>query len=217
MLDYFGSTVPGCSGAPYMVGNTVLGMHLSGGIQNQGVSLDFVRVLVSSPESSEEFLRKQIKRGRKVKVARIPGQFADGRRVVFVGGKFHVMDGDLDIFDELDEDEMDDVLRMDLPAAKKRFGFARNVLDPNAAPFVPRNYESAIYPYQDEAPSGPQDHFRQMRRNPVPAKSSSVNVRGESPSPSVRPPSRRRRPSRKYRKSSEQEKTSNGPTPQPEQ
>lgn len=60
---YSGTTLNGYSGALYMKGKDVVGMHTSGGSQNCGYSASYLKVLVNTLnttkyEDSEDFLRK---------------------------------------------------------------------------------------------------------------------------------------------------------------
>nr|UGO57337.1 MAG: hypothetical protein 1 [Riboviria sp.] len=54
MLEYTGTTHPGYSGSPYMVGvNTVVAMHLSGGQRNVAVSADYVATWLERLENGD--------------------------------------------------------------------------------------------------------------------------------------------------------------------
>lgn len=68
---YNGTTLAGYSGAPYMSGNRVVGLHQLGGPVNSGFSASFVWLLVKEflkarDESSEDWLLGQYKAGREV-------------------------------------------------------------------------------------------------------------------------------------------------------
>lgn len=53
MFEFTGSTRPGFSGAVYVCGTRVVGMHLGGGVQNLGYSASYIHNLLFRPESSE--------------------------------------------------------------------------------------------------------------------------------------------------------------------
>lgn len=66
---YYGTTAAGYSGAPYMKGNQVVGIHCWGGRVNGGYSASFVKMLLNSLESrlyedSADFVRNVKKSGR---------------------------------------------------------------------------------------------------------------------------------------------------------
>lgn len=94
-ISYAGSTVGGFSGAAYMVGNLVAGMHYLGGRRNLGYSvrLAFVSLLSMEKmreESSEDFLTGQIKeRKKRVWVDETWGGLDEVR--IQLDGEYHIV------------------------------------------------------------------------------------------------------------------------------
>lgn len=118
-VEYTGSTLPGFSGAPYMNGQKVLGMHLGGGTTgNYGYSASYIDMCLkrmNRPESSElAFIRRVLKSTRK-------SDFEYERHLdetcVRVGGRYMVLDNAdfdqlvdeeefMDYFFDIEEDEV---------------------------------------------------------------------------------------------------------------
>lgn len=109
LVEYDGSTLKGFSGAPYLIGNTVFGMHVAGTKRkNIGISSGLISLMVQKMESvqleaSEDFYMDEIKQMTK------SGQFAwtyshplEHDEVIFMDrkGKYHTVDADW--FDTLD-------------------------------------------------------------------------------------------------------------------
>lgn len=72
-VRYSGSTAYGFSGAPYVSGTVVLGMHLGHGVQNFGLSSAWIYMrlkgIVESTESAlEDYIVNQARKGRKIEV-----------------------------------------------------------------------------------------------------------------------------------------------------
>lgn len=55
MLAYKGSTRPGFSGASYVHGSSIYGIHCHGGVQNVGYSASYVAMRLHNPESSDYY------------------------------------------------------------------------------------------------------------------------------------------------------------------
>lgn len=109
LLDYEGSTLKGFSGAPYVIGNTVYGVHVAGTKRaNVGINANLISLLIQKleavqVESSEDFYVDEIHQMRK------SGKFAwtyshpmEHDEVIFMDrkGRFHTVDAEW--FDTLD-------------------------------------------------------------------------------------------------------------------
>lgn len=95
-LVYNGSTVAGFSGAAYVVGRNVAGVHCAGGSRNVGYSLRLAYVtllywLKIKPEYTEEWLETIIKRTKKQIRVDLSWQHLDSVRFQ-VRGEFHIVD-----------------------------------------------------------------------------------------------------------------------------
>lgn len=91
--EYTGSTVSGFSGAPYVVGKTVYGMHLGGGTQNLGYSGAYISMLLRTlQEDSTDFLMTQIKKTSEYQVMQSPYDPDEFR--VKVGGRYYLLDAE---------------------------------------------------------------------------------------------------------------------------
>lgn len=96
-VEYHGSTSAGFSGAPYGVGNCVMGMHLGAGTSNFGIDANFILALVTSQsnlESSDSWaiaeILKMAKQNRKVFAHQSP--FNPEEVKVKVNGRYFVFD-----------------------------------------------------------------------------------------------------------------------------
>lgn len=87
---YHGSTKGGFSGAPYMIGKQLAGIHLGGGRMNYGLSASYVHALLTKPEDTAEWLQKVKRRRGTLKYQR--SKFNPDEAIVFVDGKFHTVD-----------------------------------------------------------------------------------------------------------------------------
>ncbi|APG75748.1 hypothetical protein 1 [Shuangao insect virus 9] len=92
-VEYTGSTVPGFSGAPYVVGDVIYGMHLGGGAQNLGYSGAYISMLMRAlQEDSTDFLMSQIERAAEYQVSQSPYDPDEFR--VKVGGRYYLLDAE---------------------------------------------------------------------------------------------------------------------------
>lgn len=95
-LQYAGSTKPGYSGAPLVVGNMVYGMHVGHGAVNMAIDANWIAEYLKKDEfrgeSSEDFLyaeiEKQFKRtGKKTRYSTFNGEDL----WILSGGKYHMV------------------------------------------------------------------------------------------------------------------------------
>lgn len=93
MVEYAGTTLGGYSGAPYCIGNSIVGIHTNGGAHvNFGFSASYLWMCLCVAtnmvdESSEDYLLGQFKAGARLEWRISPG---DADMVeVNVGGKYH--------------------------------------------------------------------------------------------------------------------------------
>ncbi len=105
---YEGSTKYGFSGAAYHSGNQVYGIHLGGGVLNYGMNASYIMALLSTQETTAEWLEKiRRAKGGKLQYRRSP--YDPGEVVVYVNGRYHVVDrADIEDDDEDVEDDMGD-------------------------------------------------------------------------------------------------------------
>lgn len=94
-VTYDGTTVAGYSGSAYMAGPQLVGIHTNGGAVNGGYSASYVLVLLNQldkekPEDSDDWLRQQFKRGKKIRWDRKWGSPDEVR--VQVDGRYAVVD-----------------------------------------------------------------------------------------------------------------------------
>lgn len=93
-VQYSGSTAKGFSGAPYINGQTVYGMHLGGASENIGYESAYLSMLIRrGAESSEDFLLSQVRRFKKAKFQRSPYNPDEYRLIV--GGRYYLVDYDV--------------------------------------------------------------------------------------------------------------------------
>ncbi len=97
---FHGSTKGGFSGAPYMLGKQIAGIHLGGGVMNYGVSASYVVALLQKQEDTAEWLQKVRRKKGPVKYQR--SKFNPDEAIVFVDGRYHTVD--LSLL-EMDEEE----------------------------------------------------------------------------------------------------------------
>lgn len=92
-VKYSGSTQPGHSGAPYLVNNCVVGMHIGGHEINIGYDGQYLRMVHKKfEEDSEEFLWNQIEKGyiKTLEIRQSPYDPAEYQ--VKAGGKYYTSD-----------------------------------------------------------------------------------------------------------------------------
>lgn len=93
-VEYGGSTVPGFSGCPYVVGPKVYGMHLGGGTENLGLNGAYLDMLVRrKDESSEDYLFGQIEKHEKYDYQQSPYDPSEFR--LRIGGKYYLIDAEM--------------------------------------------------------------------------------------------------------------------------
>nr|UGO57459.1 MAG: hypothetical protein 2 [Riboviria sp.] len=105
LATYKGSTRPGFSGSPYIIGNRVVGMHVGGGSYgNYGFTASYIDMVIKTayrPQSSElEMIQRMLGTAR-VKDFEFERGLDETR--LRVGGRYVVLDNDE--FDELYQDE----------------------------------------------------------------------------------------------------------------
>lgn len=88
--NYRGSTVAGFSGAPYYMGGSVYGMHIGAGSANFGYDIGFLIIKLAKPESSEDWVTGQIRKGRNFTWANDPHN--PDEVIVKVNGKYAYID-----------------------------------------------------------------------------------------------------------------------------
>jgi len=102
-LLYRGSTRGGFSGAAYMVGRQIVGVHLGGGAGgNYGLSASYILAMLRKPEETAEWLNKVRRSKGPLRYQR--SKHNPDEAVVFVNGKYHVVD-----LSYLEQDEEGDV------------------------------------------------------------------------------------------------------------
>lgn len=90
-VEYAGSTVPGFSGAPYVIGPKVYGMHLGGGVENLGLNGAYLDMLVRKhDEASEDFLFQQIEKYVKYDYEQSPYDPDEYR--LRIGGRYYLVE-----------------------------------------------------------------------------------------------------------------------------
>lgn len=94
-VTYSGTTVAGYSGAPYMSGTSLIGVHTSGGAVNGGYAAGYIKTLLQiidkeKPESSEDWLQRVYDRDEEIRIDP-KWQGLDEIRIQ-VGGKFAIVD-----------------------------------------------------------------------------------------------------------------------------
>jgi len=99
-VAYTGSTMAGCSGAAYYVGNLVYGLHMCGGQDNLGYSASYLMSLLKTQEETAEWLEKLFRTNRR---ARWKYEPARGAYSVYDGYQFHTVEED--VFQDWEEDQ----------------------------------------------------------------------------------------------------------------
>jgi len=89
-LIYHGSTEGGFSGAPYMTGNQIAGIHSGGGQLNFGLSASYIQALLTKPEDTAEWLTKVKRKRGSLRYQR--NKYNPDEAIVFVDGRFHTVD-----------------------------------------------------------------------------------------------------------------------------
>lgn len=97
-LIYDGSTVAGFSGAGYIVGSSVAGVHAAGGVRNVGYSLRLAYVtllyfLRIKQEDTSDWLRDVITKKKKKVYVDLTWAHLDSKRIK-VNGEYHIIDKD---------------------------------------------------------------------------------------------------------------------------
>jgi hypothetical protein len=87
---YHGSTEGGFSGAPYMTGNQIAGLHSGGGQLNFGLSASYIQALLTKPEDTAEWLTKVKRKRGTLRYQR--NKYNPDEAIVFVDGRFHTVD-----------------------------------------------------------------------------------------------------------------------------
>lgn len=116
-LVFGGSTRRGFSGAGYVSGSSLLGIHLGGGPANYGIAASYVMALLSKPEGTAEWLESVRKQKGKIRFQRTRDV---DEVIVNVNGRYHTVDrhylseedvmvyadGELDVDENLREPEV---------------------------------------------------------------------------------------------------------------
>lgn len=97
-LVYCGSTVAGFSGAAYIVGSSVAGIHCAGGARNTGYSLRLAYVTLKhllgiKPEATEDWLEDVIRKKKQRIDIDLTWQGLDTKRIR-VRGEYHIVDSE---------------------------------------------------------------------------------------------------------------------------
>jgi hypothetical protein len=92
---YTGSTIAGCSGAAYYVGNLVYGLHLCGGQDNLGYSASYLMSLLKTQEETAEWLEQLFRTNKRARWKFEPARSAYS---IYDGYQFHSVDED--VFDD---------------------------------------------------------------------------------------------------------------------
>lgn len=105
---YRGSTKGGFSGAAYMVGNMIAGIHLGGGVNNYGVNATYIQALLQKPEETAEWLQR-------IRKSRGPLKFQRSRNdpdeiQVWVGNRYITVDRTV-LEEEDTEENRDEVIQ----------------------------------------------------------------------------------------------------------
>lgn len=146
-----GSTKGGFSGAAYMIGKQIAGLHLGGGIMNYGVSASYVLALLRKPEDTAEWLERVRRKRGPIKFQR--SKFSPDEAVVFIGGRYHTVDMSVldvvDVEEEREEAYMGRVIAPEINVAENLPPHYRDTVEPavmamNAAiDSIPKNLEAA--------------------------------------------------------------------------
>lgn len=106
MLTYDGSTVAGFSGAPYCVGNIVLGIHTGHQkTSNVGVAFSYINLIIKRAErgykneDTEDYFDYELSRAGKQGFSYRRDPYHPDEYLVRVAGKYHMIDSD--VFDRI--------------------------------------------------------------------------------------------------------------------
>jgi len=88
-MIFGGSTKGGFSGAAYMIGKQIAGIHLGGGVVNYGVNATYIQALLRKPETAE-WLNMLRKKNGPLKYSR--SKFNPDEAQVFAYGRYHTID-----------------------------------------------------------------------------------------------------------------------------
>jgi len=89
-MVFQGSTKGGFSGAPYMIGRQIAGIHLGGGVMNYGLNATYIQALLQKPEETAEWLMKLRQKRGKLRYSR--SKFNPDEAQVFAYGRYHTVD-----------------------------------------------------------------------------------------------------------------------------
>lgn len=135
---YSGTTMPGYSGAPYMKGNAVVGIHCWGGKVNGGYSASYVKVLIQRMlkqvcEASEDWLADKFARNS-IKKTDIRFEPGNDEAWIRYNGQYHIVSGDVFRkargFDYLGYDDSDS---MRVEEALMNSGESKSLKNPGAS------------------------------------------------------------------------------------
>lgn len=89
---YDGSTLPGFSGAPYMLGSKCYGLHVGSAAVNIGYDAGYIKALLQDyvPEDTADFLNNMVHRGVDVRAKKLPS----GDYLLRAKGKYYRMSAD---------------------------------------------------------------------------------------------------------------------------
>jgi len=85
-----GSTKGGFSGAAYMIGKQLAGIHLGGGVVNYGMSATYIASLLQKTEATAEWLDRIRRKAGPLKYQR--SKFNPDEAIVYVNGRYQVVD-----------------------------------------------------------------------------------------------------------------------------
>lgn len=121
---YRGSTQNGFSGAAYMVGKSIAGIHLGGGQTNYGVSATYVLALLQKPEDTAEWLQRIRKRRGPLKYQR--NRYSPDEAIVFINGRYHTVDLAL-LGEDYEEERSETVpVNLDIPVRTVEVNLSEN-------------------------------------------------------------------------------------------
>jgi len=121
---YRGSTQNGFSGAAYMVGKAIAGIHLGGGQTNYGVSATYVLSLLQKPEDTAEWLQRVRRKRGPLRYQR--SRFSPDEAIVFVNGRYYTVDMSL-LDQDLEEQQTDTVpTNLEIPSRSVEVNLSDN-------------------------------------------------------------------------------------------
>lgn len=171
LVEYAGSTEPGFSGAAYLNGNIVIGMHIGGGQQNFGVEVEFALVL-DQPKTSEspilDVITRELKKrgGRKaIRKSRLPptAQTTDLVAVKY-RGRYYVVE-DTPELDVLEEENPILFFNDDRDKADRYFGDLISKVprfDPGAPEYKPSKILEGSWPVTPDEKRRAEDEARRL-------------------------------------------------------